>query len=80
MRNCFALYRNVQLNGNVQLYRNVQLNGKLVESKFSKLGFQFVSGVIVTDLQRRGGLDEEKYKNFLLHSKVMFYWFSRFIN
>jgi hypothetical protein len=27
-------------------------------------------GVIITELQRRGGLDEEKYKNFLEHSKV----------
>jgi hypothetical protein len=27
-------------------------------------------GVIITELQKRGGLDEEKYRNFLQHSKV----------
>ncbi len=27
-------------------------------------------GVIITELQKRGGLDEEKYRNFLEHSKV----------
>jgi len=27
-------------------------------------------GVIVTELQKRGGLDEEKYANFLEHSKT----------
>ena len=30
-------------------------------------------GVIITELQKRGGLDEEKYKSFLEHSKVRVY-------